>query len=120
MSHYKIKIRIDMGKQTALGPGKAELLELIIETGSIAAAAKRMRMSYRRAWELVGAMNRCFVEPVVVMSAGGAHGGGATVTAFGRSMLQAYRSLVARLHSGAADEIAQITGHLRQEPMEND
>ena len=36
---HTLKIPIDLGRTTAIGPGKAELLELIIETGSISAAS---------------------------------------------------------------------------------
>jgi molybdate transport system regulatory protein len=115
MSTYKLKIRIDVGKTTAMGPGKAELLELIRETGSISAAAKRMRMSYRRAWELVGVMNGCFDEPLVTTSAGGSHGGGAEVTEFGLSILHTYHQLVLKTNNLAAAEIQLITRHLRQD-----
>jgi len=97
-----------------MGPGKAELLEMIIETGSISAAAKRMRMSYRRAWELVDTMNRCFTEPLVITSAGGSHGGGASVTDFGKSILEAYQAIVVKTNEVASSEIAAITSHLRQ------
>jgi molybdate transport system regulatory protein len=97
-----------------MGPGKAELLEMIIETGSISAAAKRMRMSYRRAWELVDTMNRCFTEPLVITSAGGSHGGGAAVTEFGRAILDAYQAIVVKTNEIASSEINAITNHLRQ------
>ncbi|CAG0960594.1 Molybdenum-pterin-binding protein MopA [Methylophilaceae bacterium] len=112
---HKLKIRIDMDKTTAMGPGKADLLELIIETGSISAAAKRMHMSYRRAWELVDVMNHCFDEPLVITNVGGKSGGGAEVTAFGLSMLQSYRQLIRKTSELAASEISSITRHLRKE-----
>jgi molybdenum-dependent DNA-binding transcriptional regulator ModE len=44
------RVRILAGSAIAIGPGKADLLEAIAETGSIAAAARRMHMTYRRAW----------------------------------------------------------------------
>jgi molybdate transport system regulatory protein len=84
------------GKEVALGPGKAELLALIAETGSIQAAAKRMEMSYMRAWTLIRTMNGCFREPLVVASRGGRSRGGAVVTETGRKALKLYRSLEAR------------------------
>ena len=43
--------------EPAMGPGKAALIEHIDATGSISAAARAMDMSYRRAWQLVEAMN---------------------------------------------------------------
>jgi hypothetical protein len=65
------KLRVMFGTEIAIGPGKAELLAAIAETGSISASAKRLGMSYRRAWLLVDTMNRCFREPVVASATGG-------------------------------------------------
>jgi len=76
-----------------IGPGKAELLERIDDTGSIAAAGREMGMSYKRAWMLVETMNDMFRDPVVVSSRGGATGGGATVTDMGFAVLKEYRAL---------------------------
>ena len=76
-----------------MGPGKADLLEAIAETGSISAAARQMRMSYRRAWILVDTMNTCFKKPLVDTSKGGADGGGARLTPLGTNVLARYRAL---------------------------
>ena len=66
-----------LGKSAAvMGPGKAELIERIAQTGSISAAARTMGMSYRRAWQLVEALNTAFREPVVATAIGGRRGGG--------------------------------------------
>jgi molybdate transport system regulatory protein len=46
-----------------IGPGKAELLEGIRETVSIAAAGRRIGMSYTRAWLLASALNQHFADP---------------------------------------------------------
>ena len=40
-----------------LGPGKAHLLELIADKHSITEAARQMKMSYKRAWQLIEALN---------------------------------------------------------------
>ena len=80
----------------ALGPGKADLLQGIRETGSISAAARRMSMSYRRAWELVNEMNRSFSQPLVASTKGGAGRGGASLTAFGDDVLARYRRMEER------------------------
>lgn len=88
-----LRVRVLAGSAVAIGPGKADLLDAIRATGSISAAARSMRMSYRRAWLLVQTMNRCFAEPVVTTAKGGAEGGGATVTATGRAVLARYRRL---------------------------
>ena len=73
----RLTLRIDFDGERSIGPGKIKLLELIDALGSISAAGRRMGMSYRRAWLLVDALNRCFREPLVASHAGGAHGGGA-------------------------------------------
>jgi molybdate transport system regulatory protein len=113
MLNTQLKIRIANGNATAIGPGKAELLALIDKHGSISAAAKQMRMSYRRAWELVDVMNKCFIEPVVHSSAGGAHGGGAQLTEFGTTILKAYNDMVEKSQLAAQQELAQISAALK-------
>lgn len=83
----------------AIGPGKADLLEAIDRTGSISAAARAMRMSYRRAWLLVDTMNACFRAPLVTTEKGGREGGGAVLTLTGRRALRSYRALAARVRT---------------------
>ena len=87
------KLRVMFGPEIAMGPGKADLLEAIAATGSISAAAKRLGMSYRRAWLLVDTMNRCFREPLVASATGGSGGGGARVTEFGERVLASFREM---------------------------
>ena len=77
----------------AIGPGKVALLEAIDETGSITSAAKKLGMSYRRAWLLVDETNRCVVRPVVATAAGGPKGGGAVLTPVGVELVRRYRAL---------------------------
>src|SRR6185295_11683439 len=90
------RIRILRGSDIAIGPGKAELLAWVGETGSIGEAARRMDMSYMRAWNLIQMMNRCFKEPVVLTVRGGqSGGGGAELTATGRKALQLYQKMEA-------------------------
>ena len=76
-----------------LGAGKVRLLELIVETGSISAAAKKMNMSYRRAWLLMDELNHMFGRDVIETAAGGSGGGGAHVTEFGLQVVQVFRAL---------------------------
>ncbi len=77
-----------------MGPGKADLLAAIAETGSISAAARAMRMSYRRAWLLVQTINACFDPPLVEAEKGGRTGGGARLTAAGAQVLARYEDTV--------------------------
>jgi molybdate transport system regulatory protein len=96
-----LTIRIDLGGEAALGPGKARLLELIGEKGSIRAAAAAMDMSYRRAWLLLREIEAIMGAPVVVTETGGARGGGARLNALGRSVLERYR----RIEKGAGHAV---------------
>ena len=91
--NFSVKIRILSGDELAMGPGKADLLDQISKTGSIAAAGRAMNMSYKRAWDLVETMNKCFKTPLVEKSKGGATKGGAIVTPFGTEILKQYRSI---------------------------
>ena len=88
------RLRISFGTDIALGPGKAELLELLDRTGSITQAARGMGMSYMRAWTLIGTMNRCFKKPLVVAVRGGTKGGGgSTLTETGHQALALYQEM---------------------------
>ena len=84
MQRLDLKVRLMLGDEIAMGPGKADLLEAIEREGSISAAARALGMSYRRAWLLVETMNRCFSQPLVQALAGGRQGGGAQLSDEGR------------------------------------
>jgi molybdate transport system regulatory protein len=79
--------------ELAIGPGKVALLEAIEETGSITSSAKRLGMSYRRAWLLVEETNRCLVRPAVETVSGGRRGGGSALTPVGVELVRRYRAL---------------------------
>ncbi|MEQ8818070.1 MAG: LysR family transcriptional regulator [Thalassobaculum sp.] len=107
------RIRLLIGDAVALGPGKARLLEAIGTTGSIAAAARTMGMSYGRAWQLVQAMNGDFRAALVERAAGGRGGGGAALTALGLEALDRYRSMEARADAAVADDLDEFAALLR-------
>jgi len=111
------RLRVVLGENIAIGPGKVALLQAIGATGSISAAAKSMGMSYRRAWLLVDTMNRCFETPVVATEAGGASGGGTTLTPTGAEVVRRYRNLEARAASGAADDLTALTSLLKRDQL---
>ncbi|SFR00550.1 winged helix-turn-helix domain-containing protein [Poseidonocella sedimentorum] len=108
----RLRLRLHFGEGAMLGPGKADLLEKITETGSISAAGRGMGMSYKRAWMLVETLNSIFAEPLVVSSRGGAQGGGAEVTEMGRQVLAQYRALEARVRAAGAAEISALEAML--------
>jgi len=109
-------LRLDLAPGTRLGPGKVRLLELIGSEGSISAAARKMKMSYRRAWLLVAAMNEAFREPLVTGVAGGRHGGGAQVTPLGASVVGEYRRIERTTARAAEAGLDRIRRQLRNGP----
>lgn len=114
----KLKLQILCGDAIAMGPGKADLLDAIAAEGSISGAGRRLGMSYRRAWQLVDLMNRCWAAPLVETSPGSARGGGARLTADGADVLATYRTLQAALDMRAAGpELAELEGKLRARPL---
>jgi molybdate transport system regulatory protein len=92
-----VSLKLRLSDDRALGPGKIRLLELIAETGSISAAGRSMKMSYRRAWLLVDDLNHSFRKPVVVSRPGGPAGGGAQLTPWGTEVVRRYRAIEARI-----------------------
>jgi molybdate transport system regulatory protein len=97
LSTLKLRARIYCGDEIAIGPGKADLLEAIEREGSISGAGRSMNMSYRRAWLLVDAMNRCWELPLVETVAGGSQERGARLTEAGKQVLERYRALQRRM-----------------------
>jgi molybdate transport system regulatory protein len=97
-----------------MGPGKAELIARIGETGSISAAARAMRMSYRRAWQLVEALNHDFREPVVTTAIGGTRGGGARVTPFGERLVRRFRAMERRASAAITSDLKRFERQLKR------
>ena len=107
-----LRLRLLFGDRLVFGPGKAELLARIAETGSIAAAGRAMGMSYRRAWALVEEMNAAFRAPLVTSARGGVGGGGASLTEAGNEVLAAYRAVLAATETAAAPGVQRIAALL--------
>ena len=89
----QISIHIDFEHEGQLEPTTVSLLEHIAEKGSISAAGRAMKISYKQAWERVAEVNRSFDEPLVKGQTGGPAGGGATLTERGRELVRHYRAL---------------------------
>ena len=114
----KLKAQLFCGDEPAMGPGKAALLEAIDTAGSIAAGARALGMSYRRAWLLVDEMNRCFAGKLVDTVAGGGTSRGATLSEDGRAVLTAFRDVEARMMAAAAGSAYDtLRGLLRAAPL---
>ena len=90
---------VEIDGQRFFGPGPAQLMELIEAEGSIAKAAKRMGMSYKKAWDLVSDLNSRGTLPFVISRKGGGSGGGAELTEHGKIALEKYRELLHRMEA---------------------
>ncbi|MGH8820727.1 MAG: winged helix-turn-helix domain-containing protein [Rhodoferax sp.] len=108
-STVQFRFRIYRGDSIAIGPGKVALLETIAEMGSISAAARKLGMSYRRAWLLVDEVNRSFRAPAVSTATGGAQGGGAALTPLGKRLIKHYRAMESAAGVAAAADIRALT-----------
>lgn len=114
------RLRVLLGEATAMGPGKAALLEAIDASGSISRAARSMGMSYRRAWLLVETMNSAFREPLVEAARGGSGGGGAHVTALGQEVLAQYREMESHAAEALAGDMARFARLLGEPNSQED
>lgn len=118
----KLFLRLDLAPDHAIGPGKIGLLENVRDLGSISAAARAMKMSYRRAWLLIENLNESFERPVIDASTGGLHGGGATLTRFGLEVIERYRAMEAAAeksvstHMRAFERASAVKGRAGRAP----
>ena len=102
------RLRVVIEPDIAIGPGKADLLEAIRDTGSISAAGRKLGMSYRRAWLLVDELNQHLAAPVVAAVTGGAKGGGAALTRTGEEVLTRYRAMEAACRLAIAADVQAL------------
>lgn len=110
-----VRPRVYIGDNISIGPGKIDLLKSIDAAQSISAAARALKMPYKRAWLLIDALNEGFGQPVVSTATGGKAGGGAHLTALGRQLVAAYDALEKRLSGKAAPEL-QVLRRLAVRP----
>ncbi len=104
MKKKEIRVRcwITIGGEKHFGPGPAELLERIQESGSISKAAEAMGMSYKKAWDMIEQINAQGSKPYVIARKGGSKGGGTELTDTGKKVLESYLKLKVRM-----DEVVQ-------------
>lgn len=102
-----LSLRIDLPRGR-IGPGKVALLEAIAREGSISAAGRTLGMSYKRAWDLVAAVNASLGAAAVETSAGGRRGGGAVLSAAGRALIADYRAIERAAHRAAGKRLAAL------------
>lgn len=105
----RIRLRIKLQPSIIIGPGKADVLRGIRDTGSISATGRLIGMSYKRTWDLVNTLNHDYTEPLIQTSTGGQHGGGASLTPMGEKVLTLYESLLDKAATAIAGELKQLT-----------
>ncbi len=96
------------GDDKFLGKGRVELLERIDRTGSISAAAKEMKMSYRQAWQMVEEMNERSDEHLVEKQLGGKSGGGTRITEAGHRAIVAFNELEQKVSKFIEQESSKL------------
>ena len=110
------RLKVVLGRSTAMGPGKADLLAGIAESGSIAAAGRSLRMSYRRAWLLIDELNGMVETPLVRTAKGGkGGGGGAVLTPLGAEVLARYRHMQKVTERAIAKDLAALRRSLARD-----
>jgi molybdate transport system regulatory protein len=107
-------IRLTLPGVGQIGPGKIELLRKIRQHRSISAAARDMKMSYRRAWLLVDDLNTAFRQPVVEKWMGGTSRGGAELTATGEKLVECYDAVIAQADSANRALLDELGGLSRR------
>ena len=76
----------------AFGEGPYRLLRLVEKTGSLHQAAMEMKMSYRKAWLTLRAIEERLGFALLERHTGGHSGGGSTITPRGADFLRAYEA----------------------------
>jgi molybdate transport system regulatory protein len=101
MDKKKIRIRcwVEIEGSRFFGPGPAELLEQIENTGSISRGAREMGMSYKKAWDIVDNLNSFSKDKFVQSQKGGINGGRAELTPYAKKVITQYQKLVKKLNA---------------------
>ena len=99
-----LKIKIEVHDNFNIGPGKITLMEAIISCGSISSAAKKMGMSYRKAWKLVNEINNASKKKIILTNTGGKGAGGTKVSADGVSFIKAFRNIEKKVFKEAINQ----------------
>ena len=87
------KLWIEQKGRLVIGDGRARLLRGIEQEGSLSGAARRCRLSYRRAWSMVHSIEERTGRKVIDTAIGGKTGGGSALTPYGRKLLGFYEKV---------------------------
>lgn len=112
-----LSVRIDFSAGR-LGPGKVALLEAIGRLRSLAAAARELDMSYKRAWNLLTVLNTMFDHPVAMAHPGRNRDGSTDLTPFGARVVALYRAVEQRAERAARAALAELGAAARREVVD--
>ena len=98
MIEVECQISIRKNGSSFLDPFKTKLLQEIIQCGSLSGAAKKLKISYQHAWTMIDEMNRVAPQPMVIKQRGGANGGGAEISEYGKNILKEYYMILAQVN----------------------
>jgi molybdate transport system regulatory protein len=87
----------DSAGEVIFGLGRLKMLEAIERQGSIQAAAKELKMSYRALWGRIRATENRMGRRLLTRSIGGAAGGGSQLTPFAKILLENFRDIHRRV-----------------------
>jgi molybdate transport system regulatory protein len=107
-----LNLWLERDGQVVLSVWRVQLLAAIDQTGSITAAAERIQVQYRLAWERLDEMERGLGLRLMDRHAGGAGGGGAHLTAAGHDLVDRFSALAAAVDNCLAVHFQQNFGDL--------
>jgi len=105
----RTKTWIENGEgQLLFGKGETEILELIEEEGSIAKAAERLGMNYKKTWTHIKILQKNIADQLVIPQKGGGGSGGTTLTPKARELVRNYRQLQQEIEEFANRRFAEL------------
>ncbi len=104
----RVKLWVEQDGKLVLSDYRVRLLEFIEETGSLAEAAHRMQLSYRRAWGKVREIEQNLGVKLVESAAGGAGGGGSRLTDEGRRLVALFERFRQATEQDLSREFARV------------
>jgi molybdate transport system regulatory protein len=113
MAPPRLDIRIILANGAILGPTRIALLEAIVATGSITAAARSLEISYRYAWRLAQSINDMLRTPALVTEVGGNQGGGSKLTATGMQLVAIYHTIQRQALTASVNELQMLNALTR-------
>lgn len=112
MLQLKSRIWIENKNGVFLGEGRIALLKAINNEGSLSKAAKKLNMSYKKAWHLIDQINAHAPEAMVVKSTGGANGGGTVITTFGLQQIELFEQTKQKCWQFMAEESKKLNKNI--------